>query len=151
MGDGTSLPLAAYAERAYLSYAMSVVRARALPNVEDGLKPVQRRILHAMNEMRLGQCQARQSARVVGDVIGKYHPHGDQSCTTPWCAWRNLHAALSADRRPGQLRLARRRRRRGHALHRMPPDAFRRLLLAEIDRGTVDFTANYDGSIPSRN
>ena len=53
MGDGNSLPLAAYAERAYLSYAMSVVRARALPQVEDGLKPVQRRILHAMNEMRL--------------------------------------------------------------------------------------------------
>ena len=53
MGDGNSLPLAAYAERAYLAYAMSVVRARALPQVEDGLKPVQRRILHAMNEMRL--------------------------------------------------------------------------------------------------
>ena len=80
MGDGNSLPLAAYAERAYLSYAMSVVRARALPQVEDGLKPVQRRILHAMNQMRLAAgAKHVKSARVVGDVIGKYHPHGDTS------------------------------------------------------------------------
>ena len=79
-GDGDTLPLAAYAERAYLAYAMSVVRARALPQVEDGLKPVQRRILFAMNQMRLSATSKHvKSARVVGDVIGKYHPHGDTS------------------------------------------------------------------------
>ena len=67
--DGSALPLDRYAERAYLSYAMSVVRARALPQVEDGLKPVQRRILYAMNEMRLAASAKHvKSARVVGDV-----------------------------------------------------------------------------------
>ena len=75
--DGT-LALDRYAERAYLAYAMSVVKSRALPQVEDGLKPVQRRILYAMNEMRLSATSKHvKSARVVGDVIGKYHPHGD--------------------------------------------------------------------------
>ena len=78
--DGDSLPLDRYAELAYLSYAMSVVRGRALPQVEDGLKPVQRRILYAMNEMRLGASSKHvKSARVVGDVMGNYHPHGDAS------------------------------------------------------------------------
>ena len=75
-----ALPLDQYAERAYLAYAMSVVKARALPQVEDGMKPVQRRILFAMNEMRLAPGSKHvKSARVVGDVIGKYHPHGDSS------------------------------------------------------------------------
>jgi topoisomerase-4 subunit A len=78
--DPNTLPLDGYAEQAYLSYAMSVVRSRALPQVEDGLKPVQRRILFAMNEMRLpATAKHVKSARVVGDVIGKYHPHGDSS------------------------------------------------------------------------
>ena len=78
--EGEALPLDSYAERAYLAYAMSVVKSRALPQVEDGLKPVQRRILHAMNEMRLpATAKHVKSARVVGDVIGKFHPHGDSS------------------------------------------------------------------------
>ena len=79
-GDADYLPLALYAERAYLDYAVSVVKGRALPEVSDGQKPVQRRILHAMNEMGLGaNAKPVKSARVVGDVLGKYHPHGDQS------------------------------------------------------------------------
>ena len=66
--------------RSYLDYAMSVIVARALPDVRDGLKPVHRRILHAMNENGYDWNKPyRKSARVVGDVIGKYHPHGDQS------------------------------------------------------------------------
>ncbi len=65
-------------KRAYLDYAMSVIVSRALPSVEDGLKPVQRRILHSMNLMGLKPgTQTKKSARIVGDVIGKYHPHGD--------------------------------------------------------------------------
>ncbi len=73
-----SLPLAQFAERSYLEYAMSVVMGRALPDVADGQKPVQRRILYAMHELGL-YTPARhvKSARVVGDVLGKYHPHGD--------------------------------------------------------------------------
>src|ERR1700738_4475757 len=80
-GDGgESLTLATFAERAYLDYAISVVKGRALPDVCDGQKPVQRRILYAMYEMGLGaDAKPVKSARVVGDVLGKYHPHGDSS------------------------------------------------------------------------
>ena len=78
--DMDSLTLATYAERAYLDYAISVVKGRALPEVADGQKPVQRRILFAMNEMNLrADAKPVKSARVVGDVLGKFHPHGDQS------------------------------------------------------------------------
>ncbi|MBT7289286.1 MAG: DNA gyrase subunit A, partial [Chloroflexi bacterium] len=64
----------------YLDYAMSVIVSRALPDVRDGLKPVQRRILFAMNEMGISHSSSyKKSARIVGEVLGKYHPHGDQS------------------------------------------------------------------------
>src|SRR4030042_2473802 len=64
----------------YLTYAMSVIVSRALPDVRDGLKPVHRRILHGMNELSLSSDKPfKKSARVVGDVLGKYHPHGDQA------------------------------------------------------------------------
>jgi len=62
----------------YIDYAMSVIVGRALPDVKDGLKPVQRRILHAMNEMGLGGNKPyKKKARIVGEVLGKFHPHGD--------------------------------------------------------------------------
>src|SRR6202789_4212404 len=78
--EGDFLTLGNYAERAYLEYAVSVVKGRALPDVCDGQNPVQRRILFAMNEMGLANtAKPVKSARVVGDVLGKYHPHGDQS------------------------------------------------------------------------
>src|SRR5687768_17984294 len=74
------IDMAAFAERSYLTYAMSVVRGRAIPNVEDGQKPVQRRILFAMHELGLRPGVAHsKSARIVGEVLGKYHPHGDAS------------------------------------------------------------------------
>lgn len=72
--------LGAYAERAYLDYAMSVVMGRALPDVRDGQKPVQRRILFAMHSMGLNsKAKHRKCAAVVGEVLGKLHPHGDSS------------------------------------------------------------------------
>jgi len=78
--DGEALTLSTFAERAYLDYAISVVKGRALPDVCDGQKPVQRRILYAMNELGLNStAKPRKSAAVVGDVLGKLHPHGDQS------------------------------------------------------------------------
>ncbi len=149
MGDGNSLPLAAYAERAYLSYAMSVVRARALPQVEDGLKPVQRRILHAMNQMRLAAgAKHVKSARVVGDVIGKYHPHGD---TSVYDAMVRVAQDFTL-RYPlvdGQGNFGSRDGDGAAAMRytecRLTP--FAELLLGEIDRGTVDFIENYDGSM----
>ena len=81
------LNLANYAQQAYLEYALSVVKGRALPDVCDGQKPVQRRILYSMSRMGLGYGGANgtvgakpvKSARVVGDVLGKYHPHGDSA------------------------------------------------------------------------
>ena len=143
-----ALPLAQYAERAYLAYAMSVVKSRALPQVEDGMKPVQRRILHAMNEMRLGAgAKHVKSARVVGDVIGKYHPHGDSSV---YDAMVRVAQDFSL-RYPlvdGQGNFGSRDGDGAAAMRytecRLTP--FAELLLSEIDRGTVDFTANYDGA-----
>ena len=74
------VPLRDALEERYLAYALSVITDRALPDVRDGLKPVQRRVLYAMNEMRLGpDTAARKCAKVVGEVMGGYHPHGDQS------------------------------------------------------------------------
>jgi DNA gyrase subunit A len=67
-------------KRAFIDYSMSVIMSRALPDIRDGLKPVHRRILHAMNEMGMGYEKSyKKSARVVGEVLGKYHPHGDQA------------------------------------------------------------------------
>ncbi|MBN8440771.1 MAG: DNA topoisomerase IV subunit A [Thauera sp.] len=145
--DGT-LALDRYAERAYLAYAMSVVKSRALPQVEDGLKPVQRRILFAMNEMRLSSTSKHvKSARVVGDVIGKYHPHGDSSV---YDAMVRVAQDFSL-RYPlvdGQGNFGSRDGDSAAAMRytecRLTPIA--ELLLSEIDRGTVDFIPNYDGA-----
>ena len=70
-----------FSEKAYLEYAMAVILDRALPHIGDGLKPVQRRIIYAMSELKLDyQSKPKKSARTVGDVLGKYHPHGDNAC-----------------------------------------------------------------------
>lgn len=74
--------------RSYLEYAMSVIVGRALPDARDGLKPVHRRILYAMYELGLTSDRPyRKCARVVGEVLGKYHPTATRLCTTPWCVW----------------------------------------------------------------
>lgn len=150
-----SLALAEYAQRAYLEYALSVVKGRALPDVADGQKPVQRRILYAMQRMGLGYGGASgstparpvKSARVVGDVLGRFHPHGDQAAYDalvrmaqdfsqryPLIDGHGNFGSRDGDgaaaMRYTEARLAR----------------ITRLLLAEIDQGTVDFVANYDGS-----
>ncbi len=146
--DGDFLTLGHYAERAYLDYAMSVVKSRALPDVCDGQKPVQRRILYAMNEMGLGDnAKPVKSARVVGDVLGKYHPHGDQSA---YDALVRLAQNFSM-RYPlidGQGNFGSRDGDGAAAMRyteaRLTPIA--KLLLDEIDMGTVDFMPNYDGA-----
>ncbi|MEX3557562.1 MAG: DNA topoisomerase IV subunit A [Burkholderia sp.] len=146
--DGNVLTLGDYAERAYLDYAVSVVKGRALPDVCDGQKPVQRRILYAMNEMGLGNnAKLVKSARVVGDVLGKYHPHGDQSA---YDALVRLAQDFSM-RYPlidGQGNFGSRDGDGAAAMRyteaRLTPIA--QLLLDEIDQGTVDFIPNYDGS-----
>ena len=144
--------LGAYAQRAYLEYALSVVKGRALPDVCDGQKPVQRRILYAMERMGLGYngntaAKPVKSARVVGDVLGRYHPHGDSA------AYEALvrMAQDFAQRYPlidGQGNFGS-RDGDGAAAMRYTEARLAKitsLLLDEIDQGTVDFQPNYDGS-----
>jgi topoisomerase IV subunit A len=147
--DVDSLTLATYAERAYLDYAISVVKGRALPEVADGQKPVQRRILFSMNEMNLrADAKPVKSARVVGDVLGKFHPHGDQSA---YDALVRLAQDFSL-RYPlidGQGNFGS-RDGDGAAAMRYTEARLTKiasLLLDEIDEGTVDFIPNYDGSM----
>src|SRR5687768_12667242 len=79
--DIERIPVAAFAEKAYLDYSMYVILDRALPHLSDGLKPVQRRIIFAMSELGLSEgAKFKKSARTVGDVLGKFHPHGDAPC-----------------------------------------------------------------------
>jgi topoisomerase-4 subunit A len=146
--DEARLTLAHYAERAYLDYAVSVVKGRALPDVADGQKPVQRRILFAMDAMGLGPtAKPVKSARVVGDVLGRFHPHGD---TAAYDALVRMAQAFTL-RYPlidGQGNFGSRDGDGAAAMRyteaRLTPYA--RLLLDEIDQGTVDFVPNYDGS-----
>jgi DNA gyrase subunit A len=133
----------------YLDYAMSVIVSRALPDVRDGLKPVQRRILYSMQDMNiLHNSQHRKSARIVGDVLGKYHPHGD---TSVYDAMVRLAQEFSM-RYPlidGQGNFG--------SVDNDPPAAMRyteaRLssiaeqMLVDIDKDTVDFTPNFDDSL----
>lgn len=146
--EDNAVPIGAYAEEAYLAYAVSVVKGRALPSVEDGQKPVQRRILYAMKEMGLtAGAKPVKSARVVGNVLGMYHPHGDSSAY-------EAAVRLAQDftlRYPlidGQGNFGSRDGDGAAAMRytemRLSPIAD--LLLSEIDRGTVDFQNNYDGA-----
>ncbi len=146
--DDDTVAIGEYAEEAYLSYAISVVKGRALPSVEDGQKPVQRRILFAMKEMNLiAGAKPVKSARVVGNVLGMYHPHGDSSAY-------EAAVRLAQDftlRYPlidGQGNFGSRDGDGAAAMRytemRLSPIAD--LLLSEIDRGTVDLQNNYDGA-----
>jgi topoisomerase-4 subunit A len=154
-GGDDELNLATYAQRAYLEYALSVVKGRALPDVCDGQKPVQRRILYSMSRMGLGfggpngNTGARpvKSARVVGDVLGRFHPHGDQAA---YDALVRMAQDFS-QRYPlidGQGNFGS-RDGDGAAAMRYTEARLAKitsLLLDEIDMGTVDFQPNYDGS-----
>ena len=147
--DGERLTLAHFASHAYLEYAMSVVKGRALPAIGDGQKPVQRRILYAMHDMGLGRADAKtvKSARVVGDVLGKFHPHGDSA------AYEAM-VRMAQDfnmRYPLVLGQGNFGSRDGDGAAAMRYTEARltkisRLLLDEIDEGTVDFMPNYDGA-----
>ena len=104
----------------YLNYSMSVIYSRALPDVRDGLKPSQRRILVAMNDLNLGpRAKHRKCAKICGDTSGNYHPHGESVVyPTSGRSGAAVHHALPAGGQPGQLRRDRRQPPCGHALHR---------------------------------
>jgi len=145
---GESLTLSTFAERAYLDYAISVVKGRALPDVSDGQKPVQRRILYSMHELGLGAtAKPRKSATVVGEVLGKLHPHGDQSVYDALVRMAQ-DFSLRYPLIDGQGNFGSRDGDGAAAMRyteaRLTPIS--RLLLDEIDMGTVDFQPNYDGS-----
>jgi topoisomerase IV subunit A len=151
-GDDTDLDLASYAQRAYLEYALSVVKGRALPDVCDGQKPVQRRILYSMSRMGLGYTGAGgarpvKSARVVGDVLGRFHPHGDQAAYDALVRmaqdFSQRYPLIDGHGNFGS------RDGDGAAAMRYTEARLARianLLLDEIDEGTVAFIPNYDGS-----
>ena len=149
------LNLAQYAQRAYLEYALSVVKGRALPDVCDGQKPVQRRIIYSMHRMGLsfggsnGANGAKpvKSARVVGDVLGKYHPHGDSAA---YDAMVRMAQDFS-QRYPlidGQGNFGSRDGDSAAAMRYTEARLAKitTLLTDELDMGTVDFIPNYDGS-----
>jgi topoisomerase-4 subunit A len=153
-----TLTLATFAERAYLDYAISVVKGRALPDVSDGQKPVQRRILFSMSELGLtSTAKPRKSATVVGDVLGKLHPHGDQSVYDAMVRMAQ-DFSLRYPLVDGQGNFGSRDGDGAAAMRyteaRLTPIS--KLLLDEINLGTVDFQPNYDGAfeeptlLPSR-
>src|SRR5687768_12572318 len=135
-------------ETSYLDYSMSVIVARALPDVRDGLKPVHRRILYSMNANGIrSSAKHRKSARIVGDVMGKYHPHGDQAIYDS-LARMAQDFSLRYTLIDGQGNFG--------SMDGDPPAAMRYTearmtalagdLLTDIDKETVDFRPNFDGS-----
>jgi topoisomerase-4 subunit A len=144
------IPLREYAEKAYLDYSMYVVLDRALPHIGDGLKPVQRRIIYAMSELGLSAgSKHKKSARTVGDVLGKFHPHGDSACYEAMV----LMAQPFSYRYPlidGQGNFGSPDDPKSFAAMRYTESrmsAYAKTLLAEVGMGTVDWVANFDGTL----
>ncbi len=148
-GKIVNTPLERQMKTSYIDYAMSVIVTRALPDVRDGLKPVHRRILYAMNEAGMLPNKAyKKSARIVGDVLGKYHPHGDtavydsavrmaQDFSIRYLLvdghgnFGSIDGDSAAAMRYTEMRMAK----------------ITLEMLRDIDKDTVDFMPNYDGSL----
>ncbi|MFV5382461.1 DNA topoisomerase IV subunit A [Acinetobacter towneri] len=142
--------VAEFTERAYLNYAMYVIMDRALPHISDGLKPVQRRIVYAMSELGLKHSgKPKKSARTVGDVLGKYHPHGDSACYEAMV----LMAQPFSYRYPfieGQGNWGSPDDPKSFAAMRYTEaklSQYSEVLLAELGQGTCDWQDNFDGSL----
>ncbi|MGE0371622.1 MAG: DNA topoisomerase IV subunit A [Gammaproteobacteria bacterium] len=143
-------PLRVFTEKAYLDYSMYVILDRALPHIGDGLKPVQRRIVYAMSELGLSAAaKYKKSARTVGDVIGKFHPHGDSACYEAM-----VHMAQPFTYRypliDGQGNWGAPDDPKSFAAMRYTEARLSRyaeLLLAELGQGTVDWQPNFDGTL----
>ncbi|NMY90582.1 DNA topoisomerase IV subunit A [Pseudomonas oryzihabitans] len=142
--------LADFTEQAYLNYSMYVIMDRALPHIGDGLKPVQRRIVYAMSELGLdADAKHKKSARTVGDVLGKYHPHGDSACYEAMV----LMAQPFSYRYPlvdGQGNWGAPDDPKSFAAMRYTEARLSRyseVLLSELGQGTVDWVPNFDGTL----
>lgn len=143
-------PLREFTEKAYLNYSMYVIMDRALPFIGDGLKPVQRRIVYAMSELGLNAAaKYKKSARTVGDVLGKFHPHGDSACYEAMV----LMAQPFSYRYPlvdGQGNWGAPDDPKSFAAMRYTESRLSKIaeiLLSELGQGTVDFQPNFDGSL----
>src|SRR5215207_5943977 len=143
-------PLKAFTEKAYLEYSMYVILDRALPHIGDGLKPVQRRIIYAMSELGLrSTAKHKKSARTIGDVIGKFHPHGDSACYEAMV----LMAQPFSYRYPlvdGQGNWGSPDDPKSFAAMRYTESrlsGYADLLLAELAQGTVNWVNNFDGTL----
>jgi DNA gyrase subunit A len=124
-----------------MDYSMSVIIGRALPDVRDGLKPVHRRILYAMHGGLRHDKKYSKCAGVVGEVLKKYHPHGDsRGLRRAGAHGPALEPPVPAGRRPGQLRQRRRRPGRRLPVHRVPDDPLAEELLVDIEKETVSFS-----------
>lgn len=151
MNDATEQkPLSEFTEKAYLDYSMYVILDRALPNIADGLKPVQRRIVYAMSELGLkATSKYKKSARTVGDVLGKFHPHGDSACYEAMV----LMAQPFSYRYPfvdGQGNWGSPDDPKSFAAMRYTEarlSAYADVLLGELLQGTVDWVDNFDGTL----
>ncbi len=144
------LPLRQFTEEAYLNYSMYVIMDRALPHIRDGLKPVQRRIIYAMSELGLSaSAKYKKSARTVGDVLGKFHPHGDSACYEAMV----LMAQPFSYRYPlvdGQGNWGAPDDPKSFAAMRYTEaklSKFSEVLLGELGQGTVDWGPNFDGTL----
>ena len=149
-GKINKVPIKDFTEEAYLNYSMYVILDRALPNISDGLKPVQRRIIFAMNELSLkSTSKYKKSARTIGDVLGKYHPHGDTAC---YEAMVMLAQPFSFNYTlvDGQGNWGTQDDPKSFAAMRYTESRltnFSDLLLSEINLGTVDWSTNFDGTL----
>lgn len=144
------LPLRSFTEKAYLDYSMYVIMDRALPHIGDGLKPVQRRIVYAMSELGLSAASKhKKSARTVGDVLGKFHPHGDSACYEAMV----LMAQPFSYRYPlvdGQGNWGSQDDPKSFAAMRYTESRlskYAKTLLAELGQGTVEWGPNFDGTL----
>ena len=145
-----SLPLQEYTEKAYLDYSMYVILDRALPHIGDGLKPVQRRIVYAMSELGLSAASKhKKSARTVGDVLGKYHPHSDSACYKAMVLMAQpfSYRYTLVD---GQGNWGSQDDPKSFAAMRYTESRltqYSKLLLQELGQGTVEWQANFDGTL----
>jgi topoisomerase-4 subunit A len=144
------LALRDYTEKAYLDYSMYVILDRALPQIGDGLKPVQRRIMYAMSELGLSAGQKpKKSARTIGDVIGKYHPHGDSACYEAMVLMAQdfsyRYNIIDGQGNFGSTDDPKSFAAMRYTESRLMPYA--RSLLAELGQGTVDWVPNFDGTM----
>lgn len=144
------LPLRLFAEKAYLDYSMYVVLDRALPNIADGLKPVQRRIIYAMSELGLSATsKPKKSARTVGDVIGKFHPHGDTACyeamVTMAQPFSYRYPLVDGQGNWGSADDPKSFAAMRYTEAKLTPYAA--TLLSELEMGTADWVPNFDGTM----